>query len=166
MSGKKWILNKAEAALKMKRLALEVAEELIENNLEIVIVGIKKNGVAIAEQIAELLKQYITQPTTLVELSLNKVTSESIQLSFDVDFNNKYVLICDDVANSGKTLLYALKPLLNFKPASIKTLVLVERMHKNFPIKPNFVGLSLTTTIKSNIVVEIDENQILGAYIE
>lgn len=166
MSEKKWILNKTEAALKIKRLALEVAEELIDNNLEIVIVGIKRNGVAIAEHIAELLKQHIHQPTTLVSLSLNKITTDSIQLSCDVDFNNKYVLICDDVANSGKTLLYALKPLLNYKPTSIKTLVLVERMHKNFPIKPNFVGLSLTTTIKSNIVVEIEDNQIIGAFIE
>lgn len=166
MSEKKWILNKTEAALKIERLALEVAEELIDNNLEIVIVGIKKNGVAIAEHIAALLKQHLQQPITLVSLSLNKITTDSIQLSSEVDFNNKFVLICDDVANSGKTLLYALKPLLNFKPTSINILVLVDRMHKNFPIKPNFVGLSLATTIINNIVVEIEDNQILGAYIE
>ncbi|MFX8624421.1 phosphoribosyltransferase family protein, partial [Acinetobacter baumannii] len=81
------------------------------------------------------------------------------------DFNDKNVLIVDDVANSGKTLLYALKPLLSFHPKRIQTLVLVERMHKLFPVKPDYVGLSVATTLQDMIIVEVANNEINGAYI-
>ena len=80
--------------------------------------------------------------------------------------NNKNIIVCDDVANSGKTLLYALKPLLNTHPKRIQILVLVERMHKLFPIKPDYVGLCITTTLEDNIIVEVEDNEIAGAYIE
>jgi len=166
MPDKKYILNKQEASLKIKRLALEVAETLISNKNEIIIIGIKKNGVTIAEKVAELLKQYVQQPLTVLHLSLNKAAASSIELSENVDFTNKYVLLCDDVVNSGKTLLYALKPILEQYPASILTLVLVERMHTLFPIKADFVGISLTSTLQNNIVVEIENNEITGAYLE
>ncbi|HMZ47287.1 MAG TPA: phosphoribosyltransferase family protein [Chitinophagaceae bacterium] len=166
MPDKKYILNKQEASLKIKRLALEVAEILISNKNEIIIIGIKKNGVTIAEKVAELLKQYVQQPLTVLQLSLNKATANFIELSENIDFTNKYVLLCDDVVNSGKTLLYALKPILEQYPASIQTLVLVERMHTLFPIKADFVGISLTSTLQNNIVVEIENNEITGAYLE
>ncbi len=166
MPDKKYILNKQEASLKIKRLALEVAEILISNKNEIIIIGIKKNGVTIAEKVAELLKQYVQQPLTVLQLSLNKATANFIELSENIDFTNKYVLLCDDVVNSGKTLLYALKPILEQYPASILTLVLVERMHTLFPIKADFVGISLTSTLQNNIVVEIENNEITGAYLE
>ncbi|MCC6635679.1 MAG: phosphoribosyltransferase [Chitinophagaceae bacterium] len=166
MPDKKYILNKQEASLKIKRLALEVAETLISNKNEIIIIGIKKNGVTIAEKVAELLKQYVQQPLTVLQLSLNKATANFIELSENIDFTNKYVLLCDDVVNSGKTLLYALKPILEQYPASILTLVLVERMHTLFPIKADFVGISLTSTLQNNIVVEIENNEITGAYLE
>lgn len=88
-----------------------------------------------------------------------------IVLSKQLDFNDKNILLVDDVANSGKTLLYALKPLLAFHPKRIQTLVLVERMHKLFPVKPDFVGLSVATTLQDNIIVEVEGDEITGAYI-
>ncbi|HNJ58562.1 MAG TPA: hypothetical protein PLH33_05945, partial [Chitinophagaceae bacterium] len=86
MPDKKYILNKQEASLKIKRLALEVAEILISNKNEIIIIGIKKNGVTIAEKVAELLKQYVQQPLTVLQLSLNKATANFIELSENIDF--------------------------------------------------------------------------------
>jgi len=164
MSNKKYILNKEEAALKMQRLALEVAEQLSESVDELIIIGVQKNGFPIAEKIKMLLQDYIHQPIQIVSLTLNKAKPDEITLSSNIDFNDKNILLCDDVMNSGKTLLYALKPLLNYHPKSIQTLVLVERTHKQFPVKPDFVGLSLTTTLQNNIVVEIENNEITGAY--
>ncbi len=89
-----------------------------------------------------------------------------IAVSPEYDMNDKVVIIVDDVVNSGKTLLYALKPFLSFHPKKIQTLVLVERTHKMFPVTSDYVGLSLATTLQENIVVEVDGNEIAGAYME
>jgi pyrimidine operon attenuation protein/uracil phosphoribosyltransferase len=69
------------------------------------------------------------------------------------------------VANSGKTLTYALKPFLDFHPKKIETLVLVERSHKTFPVQPDYVGLSVATTIEEHIYVEVEGEEITGAYL-
>ena len=73
--------------------------------------------------------------------------------------------MADDVANSGRTMLYALKPFLNFKPKSIQTLILVERSHKLFPIQSDYVGLSLATTLQEHITVETEGDTITGAWL-
>ena len=76
------------------------------------------------------------------------------------------MLLIDDVANSGKTLLYGLKPLMEYYPRTIQTLVLVERMHKLYPVKPTYVGLSVATTLEDHIQVEVSNGEITGAYIQ
>ena len=89
-----------------------------------------------------------------------------VQMSDTIDFNNKNVILVDDVSNSGRTLLYALKPLLNSQPNRVQMLVLVERMHKQFPIKPDYVGMSLATTVEDYIQVVIENDEIEGAFIK
>jgi pyrimidine operon attenuation protein/uracil phosphoribosyltransferase len=118
----------------------------------------------IAEKIGALLSAYF--PTKIIAASMNKSKPDAITLSETVDFNDTNILICDDVANSGKTLLYVLKPLLQSHPKRIQTLVMVERMHKLFPIKPDYVGLSLATTLQEHIYVEVTDGEVVGAYIE
>jgi pyrimidine operon attenuation protein/uracil phosphoribosyltransferase len=71
----------------------------------------------------------------------------------------------DDVANSGRTMLYALKPLLEYLPQQIETLVLVERTYKKFPIAVDYVGLSVSTTAQENIVVKVENGEVLGAWL-
>jgi pyrimidine operon attenuation protein/uracil phosphoribosyltransferase len=166
MVDKNYILNKETAQLKLERLALEIAEELNGDTTPLVLIGITNSGMVIAQKMNDLLKKYINDPIQLISATLNKATPSDVQLSEQVDFNQKNIIVCDDVANSGKTLLYVLKPLLAFHPKRIQILVLVERMHKLFPIKPDYVGLSIATTLQDNIVVEIDNNEILGAYIQ
>ena len=99
-------------------------------------------------------------------IGINKQQPQEVQLRQEYDYHSKQLVLVDDVTNSGKTLLYALKPLMNYYPAKIMTLVLVERMYKRFPVQPDFVGLSLATTEEDHIQVEVSGNQILGAYIE
>jgi pyrimidine operon attenuation protein/uracil phosphoribosyltransferase len=79
--------------------------------------------------------------------------------------NNKSVLLIDDVANSGSTMLYAMKPLLEFHPSQIETVILVERTHKKFPVAVNYVGLSVATTQQENIIVEVESGLVTKAYI-
>jgi pyrimidine operon attenuation protein/uracil phosphoribosyltransferase len=76
------------------------------------------------------------------------------------------VILIDDVSNSGKTLLYAIKPFLNSSPKKIQTLVLVERSHNLFPVKPDYVGLSVATTLQEHIYVEVDKGRVKGAWLE
>ena len=96
---------------------------------------------------------------------MDKGAPKEVTVSDAIDFTGLHVVIADDVTNSGRTLLFALKPLLNFHPKTIQTLVLVERMHKMFPVKPDYVGLSVSTTLQDHIQVEVKEGEVEGAYI-
>ncbi|MET0243089.1 MAG: phosphoribosyltransferase family protein [Flavitalea sp.] len=80
--------------------------------------------------------------------------------------DDKVIILVDDVANSGKTLLYALKPFLEFHPKKIQIVVLVGRTHKSFPIQPDYVGLSLSTTFQEHIFVEVNGERVTGAWME
>jgi pyrimidine operon attenuation protein/uracil phosphoribosyltransferase len=166
MKVKNTILTKEAAARKLERLALEVAEHLNGDDSELIIIGIKNNGLVIANNIAALAKKYIATQIHVISASLDKKNPSEVDLSEKLNFDNKNILICDDVANSGKTLMYALKPLLHAHPKRIQILVLVERMHKQFPIKPDYVGLSVATTLEENIQVEVIDGEVEGAYLQ
>ncbi len=157
------ILNKESADKKLRRMALEVAERNYEND-SLILIGIKENGIFIAYKIAGYLKEVFKGNIKVLDLWLDKKDPGEIKLSEQVDFNDKTILLIDDVANSGRTMLYALKPLLQHKPRQIQTLALVERTHKKFPIAVDYVGLSISTTLQENIVVEVKEGEVVGAF--
>lgn len=158
------ILNKITAEKKLRRMALEVAERNFDTE-SLVIIGIKENGIFIAYKIAAYLKEVFNGKITVIDLAMDKKDPGEIKLSEQIDFNNKTVLLIDDVANSGRTMLYALKPLLMQKPRQVQTLALVERTHKKFPIAVDYVGLSISTTMDENIIVEVESGEIMGARI-
>jgi pyrimidine operon attenuation protein / uracil phosphoribosyltransferase len=158
------ILNASSAQKKLRRMALEIAERN-EGSNEMIIIGIKENGIFIAKKIEEYLKPVFSGTIKTIALSLNKKNPDEVKLSEEISLNNKLILLVDDVANSGKTMLYALKPLLQQHPLQIQTLVLVERTHKLFPIALNFVGLSVSTTMEENIVVTVKDAVITDASI-
>jgi pyrimidine operon attenuation protein/uracil phosphoribosyltransferase len=166
MAEKRNILNKEIAEQKLLRLALEVAEQLSGDNAPLVIIGIEHRGTVIAEKVGKLMKPYINIPVEITSGSFDKKMVKEIALSKEMDFTDKNVLVVNDVSNSGKTLFYALKPLLNYYPRRIQTLVLIERMHKLFPIKPDYVGLSVATTTQDYIHVEVEDNEVVGAFVE
>ena len=159
------ILDKQTAEKKLKRMAMEVAERNYGND-EIILIGIKENGIFIAEKIAGYLKEVFAGNIQVLSLEIDKKNPEEIKLNTTVDFNNKTILLIDDVANSGRTMLYALKPLLAQHPKNIQTLALVERTHKQFPIAVNYTGLSVSTTLQENIVVDVKDGEITGARLE
>ena len=163
MAERKYILDQSTANQKLHRLALEVAEQS-ERSEELIIIGIKKSGLVIAEKIGTLVQEYIAS-VKVISATLDKRSPKEITFSEDIDFNGKSVLITDDVSNSGKTIMYALKPLLDFHPKRIQTLVLVERMHKQFPVKPDYVGASIATTLQDHIYVEVENGEVTGAYV-
>ena len=166
MTEKRNILNKEVAEQKLFRLALEVAEQLSGDGAPLILIGIEQRGLAVARKIADLMKPYLKASVEVISASFAKEKAKEISLSSEVDFTDKNILVVNDVSNSGKTLFYALKPLLNYYPRRVQTLVLIERMHKLFPIKPDYVGLSVATTTQDYIHVEVQNNEIVGAFLE
>ena len=161
---KNYILNQQVAEKKIRRMALEI----IENNLdetELILAGIRESGSVVARTIQRIITEIADIKTELISISLDKRLPKVITLSQTFDFNNKVIIIIDDVANSGKTLLYALKPFLDYHPKKIQSLVLVERSHNSFPVHSDYVGLSIATTLQEHIYVEVEGEKIMGAYL-
>ena len=158
------ILSGETADRKLKRMALEIAERNYLKN-ELILIGIKDNGSFISRKIAEYLGMVFKGDIKVIDLSINKKTPGDIKLSEQVDFNKKVIILIDDVANTGRTMLYALKPLLEHHPEKIQTLALVERTHKLFPVAVDYIGYSVSTTLQENIVVEIHDTQVTGAWL-
>ncbi|HEX8332248.1 MAG TPA: phosphoribosyltransferase family protein [Segetibacter sp.] len=163
---KNYILSREVAEKKMKRIALEIAEQLNEETQPLVLIGIKDSGLVIAEKMLEILKPLLGIEVQILSCSMNKKVPTNVTFSRVLNFDNLNVVIIDDVTNSGRTLLYALKPLMDFHPKRVQTLALVERMHKTFPIKPDYVGLSVATTLQEHIHVEVENGEVTGAYLE
>lgn len=162
---KKYILSKEIAGNKLRRIALELVERNY-NEPQLVLVGIKENGIVIANIIAGFLKESFKGEIIVTALSIDKKKPSTITIDPAFDFNNKVVILIDDVANSGRTMLYSLKPLLETYPAKIQTAALVERTHKSFPVGLDYVGLSISTTLDEHIYVEVQSGEVLGAWME
>ena len=162
---KNYILTGEVAAKKLRRMALEI----LENNADeqaIILAGIRDNGSVIAQCIQKMLSEISAVKIELIQISLDKRMPKEIAVDPMLDFNNKVVILVDDVSNSGKTMTYALKPFLQSHPKKIQTLVLVERKHNAFPVQPDYVGLSIATTLQEHIYVEVAGEEVKGAWME
>ncbi len=161
---KNYILDEGTAARKLQRMAYEILENNVDEE-EVILAGIRDSGSVIARNIQQLLKQISNLKTDIIDITLDKKNPGEITLSKSISFYNKVILVVDDVANSGKTMLYAMKPFLAFHPKKIQTLALVERTHKKYPVKTDYVGLSVATTLQEHIFVDVESNTIKGAYL-
>ena len=158
------ILSQTDIRRRLKRMAIEVAEHNT-GETELVVAGIAGNGMVVARQLIRELTALVPVQVSLVEIILDKAAPLDVAVQPAQDFSGKNILIVDDVANSGRTLLYAVKPFLQFQPKKIQTLVLVERSHKVFPVTSDFVGLSLSTTLQEHITVATEAEEITGAWL-
>lgn len=161
---KNCILNKPSILQKMKRMALEVAEQNLDEN-ELIIAGINGNGEIVAKILTEELNKIHSFKTQTITVQINKKDPQQVSIKESIDFNEKSVIIVDDVANTGRIMMYALKPFLSFHPKKIQTFVLVERSHKLFPIQNDYTGLSVATTLQEHIGVETEDKEITGAWL-
>ncbi len=153
------ILNEAQIQQKIRRLAIEILENNIEAS-ELILVGINNNGMGFARLLMEALLPRTDQPITLTRVRLNPAAplSEDILLEIPAEkLHGKTVILIDDVANTGRTLFYAARPIMDTLPEKVEVAVLIDRTHKAFPIRVDYVGLSLATTLKENISVKILE---------
>jgi pyrimidine operon attenuation protein/uracil phosphoribosyltransferase len=162
---RKDILDKETVQMKLQRMAYEV----VENNLDekkIILVGIKDNGSVIARNVKKILNKISPLEVEIVNLGIDKKYPKDVELSEQNNFSGEVIIIVDDVANSGQTLLYSLKPFLEFRPRKIQTMALVERTHKTFPMHLDYTGLSVATTLQEHIFVQVEGEEVVGAYME
>jgi pyrimidine operon attenuation protein/uracil phosphoribosyltransferase len=161
---KSCVLDQDTIKRKLRRMALQIAEEN-SNEESLVIAGIHGNGEVVAKCLVQELKEFSGMQLDVVSIQLNKKNPKEVYIQGTVNMNDRVVIIVDDVADTGRTMLYALKPFLDTHPRKIQTLVLVERSHKLFPIQNDYVGLSLTTTLQEHIAVETEGGEIKGAWL-
>ncbi|NUQ22830.1 MAG: phosphoribosyltransferase [Saprospiraceae bacterium] len=157
------LLNHRQVIQKIKRLAIEILENN-DGEQELIFAGINNNGYVFAEILVQELRPLAKMPLKLTRIRLNPAQPlhSPIQLELPVaEFEGKTIIIVDDVANTGRTIFYACKPLMEVLPRKVEVVVLVDRKHKSFPIKVDYVGLSLATTLQEDIDVQI---KITGSY--
>lgn len=162
------ILNHLEIGQRINRIAFQIYENNFEEK-EIIIAGIVTNGFILAQRIAKQLEEISDIKVRLSKVTVNKENPIGSKVKVDVkadDFKNKVIVVVDDVLNSGKTLIYGLEPFLAEKVKKISTVVLVDRNHNRFPIKADFVGISLATTLQEHITVELNQKGKDTVYLE
>lgn len=154
------ILSSREINQKIERLAHQLIENCFDQS-EIYLGAIKGNGVELAERLSSIIEKNsdITPNTFTISVNKEEPWNESIILSTEKsNLKNAFIVLVDDVLNSGKTMQYALVEILQFPTKAIKTVALVDRKHRRFPIKADFVGLSLSTTLKERVEVDLSIN--------
>ena len=157
MNTKSKILNINEINQKLKRLAWQVYEKNSAEK-EIIVVGISERGLILAKELADHIHKISNIKTNISHLELDKDNPYNKEVSFNLkekEYTNKVVILVDDVLNSGKTLMFATKHFLTTRLISLSVLVLVDRNHNRYPIKADYVGLSLATTLQEYINVEL-----------
>ncbi len=151
------ILNPIEIKNKLKRIAYQIYESNVDET-EIILAGIESNGYVLAEKIKSHLDKISNIKTILCRVTVDKKNPlNSVKTSLkSEDYKNKSIVLIDDVLNSGSTLIYGVKYFLDVPLKQFKTAVLVNRNHKKFPIKADFKGISLSTSLNEHVEVVLD----------
>ena len=151
------VLNKEQIAQKINRIAYQILEDNLDEK-EVVLAGIWDRGYKLALRLKAVLEEIATFKVTMLRVDLEKLNSKLVASTdlHEADWKGKVIILVDDVLNSGKTLAYGLGVFLNTPHKKIRTVVLVDRSHKIFPIATDFVGLQLATILKEHVDVVLD----------
>jgi pyrimidine operon attenuation protein / uracil phosphoribosyltransferase len=163
------ILNNSQTNQKIKRIAFEI----FENNYleqEIILAGIYDKGYLLAQFLHKALENIAPNiHFKLIKIDLDKFAPLQSEIKLNCatnDLKNKVIVLVDDVLNSGRTLAYSLKPFLNLEIRKIQIAVLVDRGHKSFPVAADYIGYSLSTTLKEHVEVALADPENLGVYLK
>ncbi len=154
------VLNKTQIDQKINRLA----HQIIENSYgekKIYVGGICGNGKILADLLGNIISENSDLEVIIFEISLNKENPLEFPVNISIEnnlLNGAFIVLVDDVLNSGKTMQYALMKLLEQPSKAIKTVSLVDRRHRRYPIKADFVGITLTTTIQERVEMDLTQS--------
>lgn len=168
MKEKAKILNEAGIANAIKRIAHEILEKNSEKEA-LAIIGIKYRGAFLAERLAGAIKKIANidvpigaMDITLYRDDLTEASEQPIVHSTEVDFNldGKIVILTDDVLFTGRTVRCALDELIDFgRPKRIQLAALIDRGHREFPIRADYVGKNVPTALSEVVEVKLMESE-------
>ncbi|MDI1256830.1 MAG: phosphoribosyltransferase family protein [Flavobacterium sp.] len=149
------ILNHQEIEHKITRIAYQIYETFVDEK-EIVLAGIADNGYVFAKKIAVAVEQISPIKVLLCEVTINKQQPQLPILTSmqPKEYKDKGLVLVDDVLNSGTTLVYGVRHFLDVPLSKFKTAVLVDRNHKKYPVKADFKGISLSTSLLEHVQVD------------
>lgn len=152
------ILTHTEIEHKIRRIAYQIYETFVDEET-VVLAGIASNGFIVAQKIATILEEISSLNILLCEVYIDKLKPNApITTSLSPkEYENKGLVLVDDVLNSGTTLVYGVKHFLEVPLSKFKTAVLVDRNHKKYPVKADFKGLSLSTSLREHVQVVFAE---------
>ncbi len=152
------ILNNEQIIHKTRRIAYQIYEDNNKES-EIVVAGIVGNGYIFAQRIVEVLSEISSIKIILCQLTMDK-SNPLKEATTDIEtsvYQDKSLILVDDVLDSGTTLMYGIKHFLNVPLKKFKTAVLVNRNHKKYPVKADYKGISLSTSLEEHISVKFGQ---------
>ncbi len=154
------VLGHKQISQKITRIAFEIYERNASEET-LIFAGITGMGYQLAGYLADKLREISPISVQVIEIKLDKsnVDQGGVSLLEEIDLDGKCILIVDDVLNTGKTLLHALKPFLDYPIKRMEVAVLVNRSHKLFPVTPDYTGLELATTLSEHIAVNLSDKK-------
>lgn len=154
--------NKVLDNVQIKRKLDRIARQLLEENFreeELILMGIEGEGLEVAIRLEKILNSISKLPVRFESIKLNKENPFNTEVNASYDpssIEGKVVIIIDDVLNSGKTMIHAVKHVLEAAPKGVYTVALVDRIHRSFPVRADFCGLSLSTHVDQHITVKLN----------
>jgi len=154
------VLNHQQVQKKVTRMAYEIYERNLKSE-RVVIAGISGMGKILATLLVEKLREISPLKIEEMEIILDKsnINSANVELSDEIDFSGKTAILVDDVLNTGRTLIYALNPFLDTEVEKIEIAVLVNRSHGKYPLRPDYTGFELSTTLNEHILVDLSTSE-------
>lgn len=149
------ILSHKQIQFKVRRIAYQIYEANVTTN-QIIIAGIEGGGIKFAKKIITVLRQITDAEITLCKVMMNKENplKSGVTTSIPEDgYKNQSIVLVDDVLNSGTTLIYGVHHFLKTPLLQLKTAVLVNRNHKKYPVKADYKGISLSTSLQEHVNV-------------
>ena len=152
------ILDEIQINHKIKRIAYQIYENNVEEG-QIILAGIAKSGFQLAEKLQDELQEISDLKIKLCEVKIDKKNplSEITTSLPPEEYRDQSLVLIDDVLNSGTTLIYGVRHFLNVPLKQFKTAVLVDRSHKKYPVKADFKGLSLSTSLSETVKVHFQK---------
>lgn len=155
------LLNSRQIQQRIDRLAFQIYEDNFDQQ-EVILAGIAKSGYLVAVRMQEALQKISALKVSLIQIEVDKENPVNIVLTPALtreSLKDQIVIVVDDVLNSGKTLMYSLRPFLDADMRKIRTVLLVDRDHKRYPVEADFVGITLSTTLQEHIRVDFTPGQ-------
>ncbi|TDM03950.1 bifunctional pyr operon transcriptional regulator/uracil phosphoribosyltransferase PyrR [Macrococcus carouselicus] len=151
------------------RTLTRISHEILENNkgtADLVLLGIRTRGIYLAQRIQAKIEKIegVTVPTGILDVTeyrddvTDRVSSDVQAFKIDADLNGKHVVIVDDVLYTGRTVRASLDAILDHvRPNRISLATLVDRGHRELPIRADFIGKNIPTALSEEIIVMLDE---------